>query len=93
MRSLRPHTYGYFWDFPYLLCNIVGDSGGFGRILSRLDSGDFVVGGSWVGFWILDFVDFGFWILVDFILPEAGWCWGWEGMQDGMRVALYIMYR
>ena len=24
VRSLRPHIYGYFWDFFYLLCNIEG---------------------------------------------------------------------
>ena len=37
VRSLRPHTYGYFWDFIYLLCDIEGivgfvgsGSGGFG---------------------------------------------------------------
>ena len=31
MRGLRPHTYGYFWDFLYLLRNI-GDSGWWGMV-------------------------------------------------------------
>ena len=30
VRSLRPHTYGYFWDFIYLLCHIGGIVGFLG---------------------------------------------------------------
>ena len=50
VRSLRPHTYGYFWDFLYLLRNIgVGGYwvGVWGLANSRifgLGSGIFVVG-------------------------------------------------